>query len=298
MNYNLITGISFLISAASVPLLIFFSQNKKVFDFPEGDELKIHKKPVSILGGFSLFLAAMTAFLFLNYQNYNYRYIFFILGCLIIFLLGLWDDLKWKHISARKPYFKFFLLTVCSLAAAFVLYFSGYKSYLLIFSAFIYIFILINAINYQDGMDGQAGILVFISLIGFSVLSYISGDKFSLEISLAFLGAVLGFLIYNFPPAKIFMGDSGAYLLGFVLATLVLNFSNNILSALFIIGLPLFDGVYTNLRRLLKGKSIFLGDREHFYDKMIKKGFSVKKTLFISAVVQTLFVISGVLVAI
>lgn len=294
MNYSIFFILSFLVSAASVPLLIIFSEKKKVFDYPEGDELKIHKKPISVLGGFSLLLASIIPPLFLNFQDY--KYIFFVLGCLIIFLLGLWDDLKWRNISVRRPHLKFFLLITCSIAAAIALCFSGYRSYLLLVLAFICIFILINAVNYQDGMDGQAGVLVSISLIGFFVLSLISRSDFSLKISLIFMGAVLGFLIYNFPPAKIFMGDSGAYLLGFVLAALAVTFSGNILSVIFIIGLPLFDGVYTNARRLFQRESIFLGDREHFYDKMLKKGFSARKALLISGALQVFFVTAGLII--
>ena len=154
---------------------------------------------------------------------------------------------------------------------------------------------MINAVNYQDGIDGQAGILSSISFLGFITLGVISGNSFSLIISLAFLGAILGFLFYNFPPAKIFMGDSGAYLIGFALTLLAIIFSTNILAGLLIVGLPLFDGIYSNARRMMKGRSIFLGDREHFYDRMINKGFSVKKTLFISAFAQVFFVIIGIL---
>lgn len=292
MNFNIFWIISFLISVAVIPFFISFSRKKDLFDFSEGDILKIHKHPVSFLGGAAMLVAVIIPFLFLSFSNS--RFVFIILGCAAIFLLGLWDDLKWKHITARRPYLKFFLLVAVSLISAVFLFFAGVEFYFFPVISFFYIFVLINAVNYQDGMDGQAGILVLISLIGFYFLSVISYNNFSAMISLVFTGAVLGFLIYNFPPAKIFMGDSGAYLLGFALVMLAIIFSENILSALFIVGVPLFDGVYSNLRRLLAGKSIFLGDRDHFYDRMLKGGFSAKKTLFISGVLQVIFVIIGI----
>jgi len=286
---------SFIITVVTIPFLISFSKKKNIFDFPEGDALKIHKMPISLFGGLAMLIATDTIFLFLSF--WKIEFLFVTLAGLIIFALGFYDDLKWKHISLRKPYIKFFFLIFCSFGATLVLYFSGIKFYLFpILVGAGYIFVLINAINYQDGMDGQAGFLSAISFLGFCILSFISGNPFSLAFSLVFLGAVLGFLIYNFPPAKIFMGDSGAYLIGFSLALLAMVFSTNVLSHLLIIGLPLFDGVYSNIRRLLKGKSIFLGDREHFYDKMLNKGFSVEKTLALSCTLQIFFVISGIFV--
>jgi UDP-GlcNAc:undecaprenyl-phosphate GlcNAc-1-phosphate transferase len=281
-----------ILSAVATPLLIFFSKKRKIFDFPEGDILKIHKTPISMLGGLAMFSAVLILFLFLAVLDVRFLYV--AAGSLIIFALGIWDDLKWKHITSRKPLIKFFFLVLCSLISSLVLYFCGIRFFLFPFLAPLYIFVFINAVNYQDGIDGQAGILSLVSFVGFLVLSIISGNYFSLIISLAFLGAILGFLSYNFPPAKIFMGDSGAYFLGFGLATLSIFFSTNILSGLFIIGLPLFDGIYSNARRALRGKSIFLGDREHFYDRMINRGFSVRRTLFISASMQMFFVIIGI----
>ncbi len=283
---------SFLISLAITPFLISISKKKKLFDFPEGDNLKIHKTHVPIFGGMAMLLAICLSLLFFGFLDA--RFVYTALGCFCVFFLGLWDDLKWKHISLRKPHIKFFFLIFCSLASSLFLYLAGINFYLFPFLTFFYVFILINAVNYQDGMDGQAGFLVLISLLGFYFLSFISGNNFSSVVSLLFSGAVAGFLAYNFPPAKIFMGDSGAYLLGFILAVLAIIFSKDIAAHLFIIGLPLFDGVYSNIRRVFKGKSIFLGDREHFYDKMLNKGFSVKKTLFISCALQIIFVAIGV----
>lgn len=276
------------------PVLISLSQKKKIYDFPEGDELKIHKTPISILGGLSIFFGFFVLFLLLSIVDY--KYLMIALYFFIIFCLGLWDDLKWKHITARKPFVKFFFLILCSFLSALVLYFTGFRFPFFLIIAPIYVFVFINAINYQDGMDGQAGFLSIISLFGFFVLSIMAGNSLAFIISISFIGAVFGFLFYNFPPAKIFMGDSGAYLLGGVLALLSFIFFNNIVSHLFVVGLPLFDGVYSNMRRLIRGKSIFLGDREHFYDRMIKRGFSVKKTLLISGLAQMGFVITGIFV--
>ena len=232
---------------------------------------------------------------------------FFLFDIPKIFFLGFWDDLKWKHISTIKPMLKFPLLLTCAFVPAFILAlveirFNFVPIYIIsLLLGFTYIFISINAVNYQDGMDGLVGGEVCISLLGFTFLSAMLGNSFGLVISFISLGAVSAFLVFNFPPAKVFMGDSGAYSLGFILAVLAMLFSKpyntySILGPVFIIGLPIFDGVYTNIRRLLAGKSIFLGDRSHFYDKLLQKGFSTKKTLAICFSLQLLLVFIGVLI--
>ncbi|KPJ56402.1 hypothetical protein AMJ49_04980 [Parcubacteria bacterium DG_74_2] len=278
------------------------------YDIAKGDILKIHKKPIPILGGLAIIITVIIGLLFFIFQNqtFDWRIAGIIFGSLVVFILGFWDDLKWKHISEIKPYQKFFLLILFPLIAAFFLLMSGIKIdffseiWLAGFLTFIYIFVFINAVNYQDGMDGLAGGLTAISLVGFIFLALISGNNFVLIFSLILLGAVLGFLVFNFPPAKIFMGDSGAYFLGFVLAVLAMLFSKpydplSILGPVFIVGLPIFDGIFTNIRRLFQKKSIFLGDRKHFYDKILQTGFSTKKTLLICYSIQAIFIIMGLI---
>lgn len=302
MFYVLFFIFTFLVSSF---LSYIFSRKKKGFflDIPGNDFLKIHKAPIPLLGGLAMFLAIAFALIIINKISLDIAGI--IIGSLMFFLFGLWDDLKWKHISRRKPYLKLALLIILPLILSFVLVAAGLKinflpqiifSYLL--TAF-YVFVLINSVNYQDGIDGLAAGLVLFSLAGFLILSLCFGNSVGLAVSLVSLGAVLGFFIFNFPPAKIFMGDSGAYFLGFILSILTMIFSKPynlpaFLGTIFILGLPVFDGVFTNLRRITKKKSIFLGDREHFYDKLIlKKKFSTRKTLLICYLIQAIFIIMG-----
>lgn len=270
--------IPFFVGAVIIPLLMLFSQKTgKVLDISAGDALKIHKTPTSLLGGLGMLLAMLAGLFFAGNS------IFFIAAMLIIFGLGFWDDIFWKH-TPPNPRLKFAALIICSFAAAAALGYSG----IFIALAFAAIFIGINAVNYQDGMDGLAGGLCAISLVGF----FLVGTS---PIPLIALGAVAAFLVFNFPPAKVFMGDSGAYLLGFVLAVLALTvLKTSIIAPIFIVGLPLFDGVFTNLRRLAAKKSIFHGDRDHLYDKLLRHGFSTKKTLTICYFLQILLMLVGV----
>ncbi len=274
--------IPFLVGLAVIPLLIWFSQKtSKVLDISQGDALKIHKEPKSLLGGIAIFIAISAGLFFTGDKNN----IFLIVGMFVIFFLGFWDDFSWKRTTVN-PLIKFSFLIICSLIAAATFLPLGISIAL----AFVVIFIGINAVNYQDGMDGLAGGLVTISLLGFFL---VGGGP----LALITLGAILAFLVFNFPPAKIFMGDSGAYLLGFILAVLALGvLKTSIIASIFIIGLTLFDGVFTNIRRLAKGKSIFRGDRDHFYDKLLARGFSTQKTLAICYFLQILLVLIGIVI--
>ena len=296
---------SFLTGLILISLFKRFSEKTGMFlDTAEGDILKIHTKKTSLLGGAAIVISVFSSLFFLD-QQLILKIAGFFAGLIVIFLTLVIDDLKWKHGSRSKPILKAIMLVSGAAISAFILFFSGIffsffpLAVLAIFFNFIYIFLSINSVNYQDGMDGLAGGLVLISLIGFFVLSLLSGNNLGLIISLSSMGAVLAFLFFNFPPAKIFMGDSGAYSLGFILAVLAFIFSKpyNILTVIgpfFVIGIPVFGGIFSNIRRIFLGKSIFLGDRSHFYDKMLSRGFSVKRTLFISCALQIIFVAIGV----
>jgi len=308
MSYFFLFIVSFLFSIVFNLFFVKIGVRCQFFDEPRDDILKIHKNPIPYLGGSGIFLSFFVTLLLFYYfeANLNWKIFGIILGGFLVFLLGFWDDYKWKKFRV-KPKLKFFFLILFSFLATLFLFKNGIKIEFLeitiieIILTFGYIFTLINAINYQDGMDGLAGGLVSISLLGFIIIFLNSSSGLGLFTSLILLGAVLGFLVFNFPPAKIFMGDSGAYFLGFALVVLAAIVSKpyslpSILAPIFIIGLPIFDGVFTNIRRLLKKESIFLGDREHFYDKLHKKGFSIKKTILTCYSIQVIFIIIGLLI--
>lgn len=304
MNILFYFAVPFLAGIIVTPLLIKFSQKTNfLVDVPEGDALKIHTKNIPLLGGLAMAVSALVGFLLALDKSTA----LIVLAGAIVFFLGFYDDLKWKHASTIKPLLKFGLLIICTFIPAVILLFAGISfnvipiSVVAVFLGFIYIFTSINAVNYQDGMDGLAGGLVFISLSGFLVASIWSYQDVGLTLSLTAMGAVAAFLVFNFPSAKIFMGDSGAYSLGFILAVLAMLFSKpydvySVIGPIFIIGLPIVDGVFTNIRRLAAGRSIFHGDRSHFYDKLLQKGFSTKKTLAICYSLQLVFVMAGVLI--
>ncbi|KKP32368.1 MAG: hypothetical protein A2561_02480 [Candidatus Staskawiczbacteria bacterium RIFOXYD1_FULL_32_13] len=295
--------VSFVLSLCLVFLFKKISEKYNfAVDISDGGVLKIHSKKISLLGGAGFALAFIIVLSFnYGYDNLN-MFLAILVGGIIIFLLGFYDDIKWK-MDSKKQSLKFLFLILCSFVPAIILYYSSISFNFLpflpitIILTFLYIFGAINSINYQDGIDGLAGGLVLISLIGFIILGFLSGNIFALNIAIILCGALLGFMIFNFPPAKIFMGDSGAYFLGFMLAVLAMIFCKpynifSIIGAILIIGIPVFDGIYTNFRKIVCKQSLFSGDRLYYYDKLMQK-YSIYKTLFIAYFVQAIFVILG-----
>lgn len=306
-----LAAISFFISLFLTFLFWKLGRKYKIYDKATNDPLKIHKESVSCLGGLAMILTISIIFcLKMIFENsFNWQILAIIISGFLLFFLGFKDDLKWRDKFRIKRIYKFIFLILSSFLAVMILLKVGlgiqFFPILIIqgFLSFACVFILINAVNYQDGMDGMAGGTTVISLIGFIILSIVLGNSLGFIVSLISITAILGFLVFNFPPAKIFMGDSGAYFLGFILAVLIMIFLkpydfSGAFGLMFILGLPLFDGVFTNIRRLFRKKSIFLGDRAHFFDRLHQKGFSIRKTLLICCFIQVIFVILGVSISI
>lgn len=208
-----------------------------------------------------------------------------IVGSLAMFALGLRDD--FKPLGA-----KFKLLAQLLVAAA--VYFSGVQIeqvknpitgavYSLGAWGFVatvfWLVALTNLINLIDGIDGLAGgialmLMCLLACFGFSV------DSFSMLLTVGAAGAIIGFLCFNFPPARIYMGDGGAYFLGFLIAALTITSSRKgtvaaaLIAPIFALALPIADVLLAILRRGLKGLPIFRPDRKHIHHKLVEFGFS------------------------
>lgn len=142
-----------------------------------------------------------------------------------------------------------------------------------------------NAVNFIDGVDGLAGSVVTVSSIALALIASTMAPANAISALIAFIltGSMLAFLTYNFNPARIFMGDSGALFSGFLLATLSITgvmkgAALAVLLPFIILAVPIIDITFASLRRILKGKSPFVADAEHIHHKLLKAGFSQKKT--------------------
>jgi UDP-GlcNAc:undecaprenyl-phosphate GlcNAc-1-phosphate transferase len=210
-----------------------------------------------------------------------------LLSIAVLFAVGLWDDKK--HLG---PPFKLAVqLAVAIVAAAFaeirVELFIQSRLIASVLSAF-WIVLIINAFNFLDNMDGaSAGIAVIVSSILFTAAA-LSGQIIVGGLALVFIGTLLGFLVFNFPPAKIFMGDAGSLVVGFFVALLSLRTTYYheaqsgqwypVFMPLIVMAVPLYDFISVTLLRLSQGKSPFVGDMQHFSHRLKRHGLTDAQT--------------------
>jgi UDP-GlcNAc:undecaprenyl-phosphate GlcNAc-1-phosphate transferase len=211
-----------------------------------------------------------------------------LLAVLVLFALGLWDDKK--HLG---PFFKLAVqFAVAIVTAAFadirVEFFIENKIITSAFSA-VWIVLIINAFNFLDNMDGaSAGIAVIASCILFTAAA-LSGQVFIGSLALVFIGTLSGFLVFNFPPAKIFMGDAGSLVVGFFVAMLTLRTTYYhqaqsgqwypVFMPLIVMAVPLYDFISVTLLRISQGKSPFVGDTQHFSHRLKRHGLTDTQTI-------------------
>ena len=216
------------------------------------------------------------------------RLIMILLLVFALFLLGLWDDKK--HLG---PFCKLGVQFAVAITAAFfadirVEFFIENKIITSLLSA-VWIVLMINAFNFLDNMDGlSAGIAVITSSILF-IATALNGQIFIGGLAIVFIGTLLGFLVFNFPPAKIFMGDAGSLVIGFFVALLSLRttYYNQAQSGqwypvfmpLVAMAVPLYDFISVTLLRISQGKSPFVGDTQHFSHRLKRHGLTDTQTV-------------------
>ncbi len=286
------TIIAYIFGVFLVPLVINFSKKEGLVDLP--NERKIHKIPVSRLGGVAIWASTMLTFLslvFLSYYPYGSLLSGILLGSSLMFLLGLVDDVY--NLNAK---FKLFI----QLSIATIVYLLGVKISSIPFFGgidlgfwsypitLLWIVGISNAVNFIDGVDGLAGSVITVNSITLAIIAIAMTPSNPIVALIGFIlaGSMLAFLTYNFNPAKIFMGDSGALFSGFLLATIsivgVMKAATlTLLLPFVVLAVPIMDIVFSSTRRICKGKSPFVADAEHIHHKLLHAGFSQKKTVLI-----------------
>ena len=284
-----------------------------------GGGRKVHTTPtprlggVAIFGGFSVglgFLWVLSQFMPAVAEFVRFPHPAIITGALIMCAYGLVDDL-----IGLKPWEK---LVGQSLMAVVVIL-GGYRfsvgSYtlnnlgiepdlVLIPLTFVWILGVVNAINLIDGMDGLATGVAFMVVGSLTAAMALAGGQVGFAFEAAFLGALIGFLVYNFHPAKIFMGDSGSLFIGFILATYALPVTTKaatvygFLIPVAALGLPLLDTSMAFIRRIMKGSSPFLADKDHIHHRIsLMLGLCHRDTVFVLYGVTMVFAVTAVALA-
>jgi len=326
---------SLVVALAATPIFRWIAVRKRIVDQPD-QAVKIHREPIPYLGGCAIWLAWMVpmAVYGLVAEGVEWRAMGALLaGGTVAFVTGLVDDLK--EIDPRTK-------LIGQAAAAAILLLGGIRwsaypnlpnllainfaedsLFVLVVCLAVHFLVVVgatNATNLLDGLDGLcSGVTVTIA-VGFLLLATsltawanaawnparpIQYAYSSLIIIAAFAlaGAAIGFLPYNFPPARIFMGDAGSIFIGYVLAAMMIMFATRhgmvkwFVGALFIFGLPIFDTGLALVRRVVNRRPIMMPDRSHLYNQMVDRlGLSVRATVGVLLVVSALMAAAGLLV--
>lgn len=309
MTFVLSFLIAFAASVALIPLMIKFAKKFGLVDDPKSHKhpALLHKRVIPRAGGIPIFLAFVIATIFLVEPTKQVLGI--IVGGLVLVAVGIIDDKKELSSLTRLggQILAALIVVASGVGIAFVpnplsavlgqgyevirldtiritFEFLGTHS-ILIFAdlvALFWIVWVINMVNFSSGVDGQMPGIVFIALIVIfaASLRFFPEDSNQTTvslISLAAAGATLGFLIFNFYPAKIFPGDSGSYFLGFIVAVVAILSGVKVGTAALVMAIPLIDGVFTIVRRVVSGKSPFLGDRKHLHHRLMEIGWGQRR---------------------
>ncbi len=298
--------ISMFVSAAMMPFLIRVAANYNLEDRP--DERKRHEKPISSLGGMGIFLGMWAAILFVDvFQIHILPKVVFQLYALssIMIILGILDDIL--NIKPEKKLFAQFFVAVLAvfwlhndIIKLFNLIYTyfPYLPYICIFGSIFWIVYIINGSNFLDGLDGLWGGVAFIIFSGLYYFTLIWNQPNYALIVVAMMGAILGFLIYNFYPAKIFMGNNGSLFVGFMIGVMSFLVFRTSLNYLFVILLlfayPMGDVIVVAIHRFNHKLSIFKADRNHFHYKMLGDSKDHRKPVLFIYMMNVLFVLSAI----
>jgi UDP-GlcNAc:undecaprenyl-phosphate GlcNAc-1-phosphate transferase len=305
---------AFVISFLIVPVIIKYSLQKNLVDMP--GRRKIHKKETPSMGGIAIFCGFFISLL-IWVEFSEWKEIKFILVSLfVIFFIGVRDDLV-----PLKPLLKLVgqILAAVILISLFDLRLKSMYGLLgiyelnIVISYLITVFTIIiitNSFNLIDGLDGLAGSVAIIALTAFGIWYFLIGDQVFAVLAFSMMGAILAFLIFNWEPSEVFMGDTGALVIGMMLATLAIHFIDinynlnlanpyrfnaSVTTATCFIIIPLVDTTRIIILRLKKGQSPFTPDKSHIHHAIMRLGMSHSQTTLTLAGIQILFILLAII---
>lgn len=308
LDVLLTASVSFIISFLAIPVVLQIAEQKKLYDVP--DERKVHTHAVTSLGGVGIFGGFLLAAL-LSIQGYlNPEFQYFFAAALVIFFLGLKDDLV--VLSASK---KFIGQVV---AASIIIHLGGIRldSMYGLFGfddvpeafslamTYLTIIVVINSFNLIDGIDGLAASLGIMTMLVFGTYFFMAGYQAYALLAYSLCGSLVAFLIFNHHPAKIFMGDSGSLMIGLINSILVIKFINiasdpaglipiesAVAIGFSILIVPLLDTLRVFAVRIYKGKSPFTPDRNHIHHLLMNWGLGHAAITLLSVGINVGFIV-------
>ena len=300
---------AFAVGFLVTPILIFFLKKMEILDFPGGR--KIHSNSIPSMGGIAFIIATLFSLsIWMEYQ-YLVDLRFILAGITLMFFVGLRDDLvdltAWQKLGAQMV--ATFIVVVMSDVRITGFYgFMGIYEFPMFVSfglSFFTVIAVTNAFNLIDGLDGLAGTVSVVILVFFGFWFYMIGEYSFAMLSLTLAGGVLSFLIFNWHPAKIFMGDTGSLSLGFSLSVLVIHFIDSngqltgaealkfrapIATAIALLIIPLYDTARVFSKRIMKGKSPMSPDKSHVHHFLLRGGLRHDQVAVLLGVVSVIFI--------
>lgn len=284
-----------IVTAALTPLAVWFAPKIGAMDIPK-DNRRVHNKPIPRFGGAAIYVGMMAALAVFAMNGRGVPAI--MVGCTIVYTLGLIDDLTdmkpivkllGQVLAATVVFAMGVRITFVKITFIDLLFTSGHP--ILFGGAIDYVVTVLwlvaitNAVNLIDGLDGLAAGISAISALCIAYVAYIHGYELPTMLMMAVAGSALGFLPFNFHPAKIFMGDEGSQLLGFAIAAFSVQGTVKgatimvVLLPALVLGLPIFDTIMAIIRRTSRHQSISTADKEHLHHKIMKAGFGQRRAV-------------------
>ena len=284
---------AFLIAMVCMPSIIKLVNKYRLHDIP--DQRKEHSLPTPTLGGIAIVLGMMISLTLWFPYSFSREIMICFFSMTILCVMGISDDLN--DLSAKYKFIvEIALASLIALSGIRITTFGGLfgideLSLTAQFSFTVLAIVgIINAFNFIDGIDGLAAGMSFMSLVTLGIFFTLSNEKSFAVIAFALAGSVLGFLYFNMNPAKIFMGDTGSLVVGFVIAILCIKFiqinttsvqpiiKETPLFAFAMVLIPVFDAIRVSTLRLWKGRSPFQPDRTHIHHLLTNAGISHSRT--------------------
>lgn len=307
-KYLLAFLLAAVVSCVMTPVAKRIACKLGAIDVPK-DERRVHKIPIPRMGGLAIYLGFVVSVLVS--LPVDKKILGMLIGATLIVLMGIIDDIRPlpAKVKLLGQIFCASILVYCGLRIDMVnipftgkaIYFNF--AYLSVPVTIFWIVGITNTLNLIDGLDGLAAGVATIAAFSLSYVAYVNEQYGAALMTLAIAGSAVGFLPYNFNPAKIFMGDTGSLFLGYMLAAISIDGAVKGAAALAIVvpvlalGLPIFDTTFAIVRRAWNGKPIMEPDKGHLHHRLLSRGIGQKKTVLILYIISAALGVSAVLIS-
>ncbi len=275
---------------AITPLLVATAKRYNLCDRPDGSCLKIHDVATPNIGGLAILASVMVCMVLTAGPRLEPMPAFVLSGCVLLTAIGILDDKR-----DLNPFVKLGFQGIAAFAviAAGVIVRTFSSELVNVLITTLLIVGSVNATNLLDGMDGLATGVAAVCALALGIILTLQGAMFGSLLAFTLFGALLGFLPYNFHPARIFLGNGGSNLVGYLLGILAVLTASKpgvwsyLVSPVLVLGLQFSDTAAAIARRLRSGRGVFGGDRDHFYDRLVREGLSQRQAALVSYALST-----------